>query len=100
MSMDKIEALKQDRQNIISQIQEEKKNKNNKETLKTLNNKYHSISNKINYIENHEKIKEYKKEKNKEYQTEETKEKKRRYAKEYQRRMREIIKSYNILVMI
>lgn len=37
---------------------------------------------------------------NKSYETLESKENKRKYAKEYQRRMREIIKSYNIQVMI
>ena len=99
MNIEKIEALKQERQNIILQIQQQKAN-NNKELLKSLKNKYHSISNKINYQENHEKIKEHKKILNKKYQTLETIENKRRYAKEYQRRMREIIKSYNIQVMI
>ena len=63
-------ATDQERQNIILQIQQEKANNNNIELLKTLKNKYHSISNKINYINNHDKIKEYKKQKNKIYQTE------------------------------
>ena len=96
--MEKIEAFKEDRQNIILQMQQEKANNNDKEILKTLKNKYHSLSNKINYLNNHDKIKEHKKYLNKTYETPESNDKKRKYAKEYQRRMREIIKSYNIQI--
>ena len=97
---EKHRCIKQDRQNIILQMQQEKENNNNKEISKSLKNKYHSISNKVNHQENHEKLKEQKKIFNKNYQTVEAIENKRRYAKEYQRRMREIMKSYNIQVMI
>ena len=95
--MEKIEALKQERHNILLQIQQEKTN-NNIEILKSLKNKYHSLSNKINYQQNQTEIKQHKKTLNKQYETPETNEKKRRYAKEYQRRMREIIKSHNIQI--
>jgi len=98
MNMEKIEALKEDRRNIILQMQQEKANNNDKEILKTLKNKYHSLSNKINYLNNRDKIKEHKKHLNRTYETPETNEKKRIYSKEYQRRMREIIKSYNIQI--
>ena len=98
MNIDKIEALKEERQNIILRIQQEKANNNNIELLRTLKNKYHSLSNKINYQQNRTEIKEHKKTLNKTYETPETNEKKRKYAKEYQRRMREIIKSYNIQI--
>jgi vacuolar-type H+-ATPase catalytic subunit A/Vma1 len=70
--MEKIEALKEDRQNIILQMQQEKANNNDKEILKTLKNKYHSLSNKINYLNNHDKIKEHKKYLNKTYETPES----------------------------
>ena len=84
----KIEALKQDRINILIQIQEERKKENKeKEIIKSLTNKYHSISNKINYLNNHDKIKEYKKQKNKIYQTEETKANQREYMKQYHRKI-------------
>jgi hypothetical protein len=81
--MDKIEILKEERNKILLKIQDEKDNNNDKEILKSLKNKYHSISNRINYFNNREKIKEHKKEKNKKYQTEETKIKHREYMKEY-----------------
>jgi len=100
MNIEKIETLKEERQNITLQIQHEKSNNNNDNIIKQLKNKYHSISNKINYQQNQTKIKEHKKIYNKEHQTLETIENKRRYAKEYKRRMREIIKSINIQVMI
>jgi len=85
--MEKIEALKKEREYILFQIQEQKVNNNDLEILKSLKNKYHSISNKINYFNNHDKIKEYKKEKNKIYQTEETKAKRREYMKQYQKKI-------------
>lgn len=93
MNIDKIEALKQDRENILLQIQEQKANNNDKEILKSLKNKYHSISNKINYLQNHDKIKEYKKEKNKTYQTEETKARQREYMKKYHKNIMNVYKS-------
>lgn len=89
----KIEALKQDRIKILLEIQQEKENNANKEILKSLRNKYHSISNKINYLNNHDKIKEYKKEKNKKYQTEETKAKQREYMKQYHQNIMNVYKS-------
>lgn len=91
--MEKIEALKQDRTNILLEIQQEKANNNDIEILKSLKNKYHSISNKINYFNNHDKIKEYKKEKNKTYQTEETKAKQREYMKQYHKKIMSVYKS-------
>ena len=91
--MEKIEALKQEREYILFQIQEQKANNNDIEILKSLKNKYHSISNKINYINNHDKIKEYKKQKNKIYQTEETKAKQREYMKQYHRNIMNVYKS-------
>ena len=84
----KIETLKKDRTNILIQLQKERKKENKeKEIIKSLTNKYHSISNKINYLNNHDKIKEYKKEKNKEYQTEERKAKQREYMKQYHQKI-------------
>ena len=91
--MEKIEVLKQERENILLQIQEQKANNNDIEILKSLKNKYHSISNKINYINNHDKIKEYKKQKNKIYQTEETKAKQREYMKQYHKNIMNVYKS-------
>ncbi len=91
--MEKIEALKQEREYILFQIQEQKANNNDIEILKSLKNKYHSISNKINYINNHDKIKEYKKQKNKIYQTEETKAKQREYMKQYHKNIMNVYKS-------
>ena len=46
MNIGNIEALKEERQNIILQIQQEKTNNTDKEILKLLQNKYHSLSNK------------------------------------------------------
>lgn len=89
----KIQALKQDRINILLEIKQEKESTANNETLKSLKNKYHSISNKINYFNNHDKIKEYKKQKNKEYQTEERKAKQREYMKQYHQNIMNIYKS-------
>ena len=94
MDIEKIEALKAERENIILKIQQEKANNNNNEIIKPLKNKYHSISNKINYIQNHDKIKEHKKEKNKIYQTEETKTKHREYMKQYYKNIMNVYKSY------
>jgi hypothetical protein len=85
MNIEKIEALKQDRKNILLEIQQEKKNNND--------NKYHSISNKINYLNNHDKIREHKKEKNKKYQTEETKARQREYMKQYYKNIMNVYKS-------
>jgi len=96
--MEKIEALKQERHNILLQIHQEKANNNNIEILKSLKNKYHSISNKINYQQNQTEIRERKKILNKQYETPETNEKKRNYARQYQQIMREIIKSHNIQI--
>jgi hypothetical protein len=93
MNIDKIEALKKDRTNILIEIQQEKKNNNDTEKIKSLENKYHSISNKINYINNHDKIKEYKKQKNKKYQTEEAKARQREYMKQYYRNIMNVYKS-------
>lgn len=92
--MEKIEALKTDRQNIILKIKEEKANENDEEIIKSLKNKYHSISNKINYLQNHEKIKEQKKTLNRVYQTEETKTKHREYMKQYYKNIMNVYKSY------
>jgi hypothetical protein len=91
--MEKIDVLKQEREYILFQIQEQKANNNDIEILKSLKNKYHSLSNKINYFNNHDKIKEHKKEKNKTYQTEETKAKQREYMKQYHRKIMNIYKS-------
>jgi hypothetical protein len=91
--MDKIEVLKKDRTNILLEIQQEKENNNDSEKIKSLKNKYHSISNKINYHKNHDKIKEHKKEKNKKYQTEEAKARQREYMKQYYRNIMNVYKS-------
>ena len=98
MNTEKIEVLTNERKNIILQMKHEKINKNDKNILKSLKNKYHSISNKINYLQNHDRIKEHKRVLNKSYQTPEILENKRKYAKEYQQNMIEIIKKYNIMV--
>lgn len=90
--MDKIEALKTDRKKILIEIQKEKEN-NDKEIIKSLKNKYHSISNKINYLNNHDKIKEHKKEQNKKYQTEERKAKQKEYMKQYFKNIMNVYKS-------
>ncbi len=91
--MEQIEVLKQERENTLLEIQQERKNNNDKEILKSLKNKYHCISNKINYLNNHDKIKEYKKEKNKTYQTEETKARQREYMKQYYKNIMNVYKS-------
>jgi hypothetical protein len=93
MNIEKIEALKQDRKNILLEIQQEKKNNNDTEKIKSLENKYHSISNKINYLNNHDKIREHKKEKNKKYQTEETKARQREYMKQYYKNIMSVYRS-------
>jgi hypothetical protein len=98
MNIEKIEVLTKERQNIILQMKHEKINKNDKNILKSLKNKYHSISNKINYLQNHDRIKEHKKILNRLYETTETLENKRKYAKEYQQNIREIIKKYNVMI--
>ena len=94
MNIEKIEALKKERINILLEIQEEKKNNNDKEILKSLKNKYHSISNKINYHNNHDKIREYKKEKNKKYQTEEAKARQREYMKQYHQKIMNVYNEF------
>lgn len=98
MNTEKIEVLTNERKNIILQIKHEKINNNDKNIIKSLKNKYHSISNKINYLQNHDRIKEHKKILNRLYETPETLENKRKYAKEYQQNIREIIKKYNIMI--
>ena len=98
--MEYIETLKKERQNIILQIQRERDNKNDLETLKLLKNKYHSLSNKINYQQNKTEIREHKRILNKSYETIEGNEKKRKYAKEYQRRMREIYKTHKLTLRL
>jgi hypothetical protein len=93
MNTEKIEVLTNERQNIILQIKHEKINNNDKDILKSLKNKYHSISNKINYLQNHDRIKEHKKILNKSYQTEETKIKHREYMKQYYKNVMNVYKS-------
>jgi|APFre7841882793_1041355.scaffolds.fasta_scaffold34386_2 hypothetical protein len=98
MNIEKIEALKKERINILLEIQEEKENKNDNEILKSLKNKYHSISNKINYHNNHDKIREHKKEKNKKYQTEEAKAKQREYMKQYHQKIMNVYNEFKKMI--
>ena len=92
--MDIITKLKQERTNILNEIQEAKNNNNNVLFIKSLKNKYHSISNKINYYQNRDIIKEHKRIYNISNIKPETIEKKREYARKYQSNIREIVKIY------
>jgi len=92
--INKIEKLRQERDKIKEEIQEAKTNNNDVIFIKSLKNKYHSISNKINYNQDRENIKEQKKAQTKIYMTPERIEKRREYAKKYQKNIRDIIKIY------
>ena len=92
--INKINELKQDRKIILKEIQEARINNNDDIFIKSLKNKYHSISNKINYNQDKEKIKEQKKAQNKIYMTPEIIQKRREYARKYQKNIKEIIEKY------
>ena len=92
--INKIEKLRQERDKILKEFQEAKNNNNNVIFIKSLKNKYHSISNKINYNQDRENIKEQKRIHNISNMTPERIEKRREYARKYQRNIRDIIKIY------
>ena len=92
--INKINVLKQQREEILKEIQEAKINNNDVIFIKSLKNKYHSISNKINYNQDRDNIKEQKRIHNISNMTPERIEKRREYARKYQRNIRDIIKIY------
>ena len=92
--INKIKELKQEREQILKEIQEAKINNNDDIFIKSLKNKYHSISNKINYNQDRENIKEQKRIHNISNMTPERIEKRREYARKYQSNIRDIIKIY------
>ena len=94
----KINLLKQEREEILKELQEARKNNHDKIFIKSLKNKYHSISNKINYNQNREQIKEQKKAQNILYLTPELIEKKRENARKHQNKIKEIIKKYKSMI--
>lgn len=92
--INKINELKNERKKILLELQEARENKNDDIFIKSLKNKYHCISNKINYNQDREKIKEQKKKQNIICMTPERIEKKREYARKYQKNIKEIIEKY------
>ena len=92
--INKIKELKQEREQILKEIQEAKINNNDDIFIKSLKNKYHSISNKINYNQDRENIKEQKRIHNISNMTPERIEKRQEYARKYQSNIRDIIKIY------
>ena len=77
----KINELKEERNKILNEIQDARNNNNDILFIKSLKNKYHSISNRINYIQDRENIKEKKKIHNNLNMTPERIQKKREYAR-------------------
>ena len=96
--INKINELKQDRKIILKEIQEARINNNDDIFIKSLKNKYHSISNKINYNQDKEKIKEQKKAQNIIYMTPERIEKRREYARKYQNNIKDILDKYKNII--
>ena len=92
--INKINELKTEREQILKELQEAKINKNDELFIKSLKNKYHCLSNKINYTRDRENIKEQKKAQNKIYMTPEIIQKRREYARKYQKNIKEIIEKY------
>ena len=91
---EKTKELKQDREKILLELKEAKLNNNDELFIKSLKNKYHSISNKINYMNDRENIKEQKKALSSIYLTPEKIEKRRKYARQYQKNIKEMIEKY------
>ena len=92
--LNKINELKEERNKILNEIQEARKNNNDELFIKSLKNKYHSISNRINYIQDRENIKEKKRIHNALNITPERIEKMREYARKYQKNIKEMINKY------
>ena len=92
--INKIEKLRQERDKILKEFQEAKNNNNDVIFIKSLKNKYHSISNKINYNQDRDNIKEQKRIHNISNMTPERIEKCQEYARKYQRNIRDILKIY------
>ena len=92
--INKIEKLRQEREQILREFQEARTNNNDDIFIKSLKNKYHSISNKINYYQDRENIKEQKRIHNISNMTTERIEKCQEYERKYQRNIRDILKIY------
>jgi len=91
-NIERINDILKQRQEIYKQL---KTPDTNDDEIKILKNKYHSLSNKISYLKNRDKIREQKHKTNKLYNeklTDEKKEIRRDYNRKYQRTLREIYK--------
>jgi hypothetical protein len=91
-NIQRVEDILKQRQEIYKQL---KTPDTNDDDIKILKNKYHSLSNRISYLKNRDKIREQKRKTNKLYNeklTDDVKEKRREYNRKYQRTLREVYK--------
>ena len=91
-NIQRVEDILKQRQEIYKQL---KTPDTNDYYIKILKNKYHSLSNRISYLKNRDKIREQKRKTNKLYNeklTDDVKEKRREYNRKYQRTLREVYK--------